>query len=202
MTKKIALFFSILLHPLLMPTLAIIIILYSGSYLSNIPVTAKKLLIILFISGTFLLPLLMIPLIYMRGIITDLQLSERKQRTVPLTVTLIFYLLTFFLFLRIPVYRFMHSFMLASVISVFITLIVNYRWKISIHMVGLGGLSAFLIAVSILLNINLFPYLILTILASGITGSSRLYLQAHSPKEIYSGYLLGGLVMTGCLMIF
>ena len=154
MTRKIALGFSILLHPLLMPTTGIAIILFSGSYLSNFPPAAKKLLIMLFSSGTLLLPLLMIPIFYMRGIVTDLQMHEKKQRIAPLAITLIFYLLTFFLFLRVPVYRFMHSFMLGSVLLVFITLIINYRWKISIHMVGLGGICAFILMISILQNIN------------------------------------------------
>ena len=202
MTRKIALGFSILLHPLLMPTTGIAIILFSGSYLSNFPPEAKKLLILLFTSGTLLLPLLMIPIFYMRGIITDFQMLEKKQRIAPLTISLIFYLLTFFLFLRVPVYRFMHSFMLGSALLVFLTLLINNYWKISIHMIGLGGLSSFLFVISVQQNINLFPYLILTTLASGIAGTSRLYLQVHTPAEVYSGYLLGGLVMMGCLAIF
>jgi hypothetical protein len=202
MSKKIALGFSILLHPLLMPTIGMAILLFSGSYISNIPLTAKKLLILLVSSGTFLLPALMLPLIYMRGMITDIQMTEKRQRTIPLAITLIFYLLTFFLFMRIPVYRFMHSFILGSVISVFITLVISHRWKISIHMVGLGGLSAFLLVISLLLKINLFPYFMITILASGIAGSSRLYLQIHTAEEVYSGYFIGGLVMMGCLLFF
>lgn len=202
MSRKIAWGFSILFHPLLMPTLGIAILLFSGSFISNIPPTAKKLLILLFGSGTLLLPALMIPLIYMRGMITNIQLNEKNQRITPLAITLIFYLLTFFLFLRIPVYRFMHSFMLASVLSVFITLLITYRWKISIHMVGLGGLSAFLLVISVLQSLNLFTFLLMTILASGIAGTSRIYLQVHTAKEVFTGYLVGGIVMTGCLLLF
>jgi hypothetical protein len=202
MNKKIALGFSILFHPLLMPTIGIAILLFSGSYISTIPLSAKKLLILLFSSGTFLLPALMMSLFYMQGTITDIQMAGKRQRITPLAITLIFYLLTFFLFLRIPVYRFMHSFMLSSVLAVIIILIVNYRWKISIHMVGLGGLSAFLLAISLIHGINLLPFLMIAILASGIVGTSRLYLQVHTTGEVYSGYLVGALVMVGCLLLF
>jgi hypothetical protein len=202
MTKKIALGFSLLLHPLLMPTIGIFILLFSGSYVSNIPYVAKKLLILLFISGTLIFPLLMIPFFYLRGIITDLNMSNHKERIAPLTVTFIFYLLTFILFLRIPVYRFMHSFMFGSVMVVFVTLVISYYWKISIHTIGLGGLTSFFLLISIFQHINLLPYLTLAILASGIAGSSRLYLQAHTIWQIVMGYILGGFVMSLCLILY
>jgi len=202
MARKIALGLSVLLHPLLIPTAGIIILLYSGSYISSISVSAKKMLILLFASGTLLIPAMMILLFYMRGLISDLHLVSFKERTTPLAITLIFYILTFFLFLKIPVYRFMHGFMLGSALSVLFTLLINFKWKISIHMIGMGGLTSFILMISVLQNINLFTFLVLTILASGLTGSSRLYLKAHTSGQVYSGYLLGFMVMGGCLLFY
>ena len=202
MLKKIALVFSIILHPLLMPTIGIAILLNSGSFPFEIPYSTKKILIILFCSGTCLLPLLMMPLFYMSRIISDIQLSVLKQRLLPISITLIFYLLTYLLMLRVPVYRFIHAFMLGSLLEVVVVLIISLKWKISIHMIALGGLTAFLFIFSFLHSINLFPYLILSIIASGIAGSSRLILNAHKPAEVYAGYVAGVIVMAGFLFLF
>jgi hypothetical protein len=148
------------------------------------------------------MPALMITLIYMRGMISDLQMRDQRDRMAPLAITLIFYILTFFIFLRIPVYRFMHSFMLGALLSVLFTLIISLKWKISIHMIGLGGITSFIIMISIFQHIDLLPFFILAILASGFAGSARLYLDAHTPGQVYSGYLIGLIVMAGCLTLF
>ena len=202
MFKKIALGFSIILHPLLMPTIGIAILLNSGSFPFEIPYSTKKILIILIFSGTCLLPLLMMPLFYINRIISDVQLSVLKQRLLPISITLIFYLLTYLLMLRVPVYRFIHAFMLGSLIEVVVVLIISLKWKISIHMIALGGLTAFLFIFSFLHSINLFPYLIMSVLASGIAGSSRLILNVHRPVEVYVGYVTGVIVMISFLFLF
>ncbi len=199
MLKKTALAFTVLLHPLFMPLAGILILLFSGSYVALLPLAARKLIILLFVSGTLLLPALMIPLAYFRG---DVLLQKQNERNIPLTLTLIFYLLTYFLFRKVPVYGFMHSFMLGALVSVFMALVINLRWKISLHMIGLGGLTAFLLMITLTRQINLFPWLLLSVLASGIAGTSRLYLEAHSPAQIYSGFILGSLSMAASMFLY
>ncbi len=199
MLKKTALVFTVLLHPLFMPLAGILILLFSGSYVALLPLAARKLIILLFVSGTLLLPALMIPLAYFRG---DVFLQKQNERNIPLTLTLIFYLLTYFLFRKVPVYGFMHSFLLGALVSVFLALIINLRWKISLHMIGLGGLTAFLLMITLTRQINLFPWLLLSVLASGIAGTSRLYLEAHSPAQVYSGFILGCLSMAASMFVY
>lgn len=199
MYKKTAVFFSILFHPLFMPLLGISILLFSGGYVSLLPLAAKKMILLLIATGTLLLPALMMPLAYFQG---DILMQKRFQRNIPLTLSFIFYLLTYLLFLKVPVYGFLHNFMLGSLSSVLVALFINLRWKISLHMIGLGGLTAFLFIVSFTNEINLFPFLILSILASGITGTSRLYLDSHTPAQIYAGFFAGFIAMSASLIIF
>jgi hypothetical protein len=197
--KKTALLFSFILHPLFMPLFGIVIVLFSGSYVTLLPLAAKKMIILLFATGTLLLPAIMLPLAYFRG---DILMQKQNDRNIPLVLSFIFYLITYVLFLKVPVYGFMHGFMLGAVASVFITLVINLRWKISMHMIGLGGLSAFLLIISITRQINLYPWLLISILASGIVGTSRLYLNSHSPAQIYVGYFVGCLTMFTSLLFF
>jgi hypothetical protein len=139
----------------------------------------------------------MMPLAYFRG---DFLMQKQNERNFPLVLSFIFYLLTYYLFLKVPVYGFLHSFMLGGVISVFMALIINLRWKISLHLIGLGALTSFLLMVSFTRQINLFPWLMVSVLASGIAGTSRLYLGSHSPAQIYTGYLVGWLSMSVSLL--
>jgi len=199
MIKRTAELFSILLHPLFMPLAGIAILLFSGSYVSLIPLPARKLILMLFASGTLVLPAIMMPLALFRG---DLMMKKQNDRSFPLAFTFIFYLLTYVLFLKVPVYSFLHNFMLGGVVSVLAALIINLKWKISLHMIGLGGLTAFLFIVSFSRQIDLFPWLLVSVLASGIAGTARLFLDSHSPAQIYSGYLTGFLVMAACIWLF
>jgi len=45
-------------------------------------------------------------------------------------------------------------------------------------------------------------YFILAVIASGLTGSSRLILDAHTEGQIYSGYLVGISIMAACLVLY
>lgn len=199
MLKKTAQLFSILLHPLFMPLAGIAILLFTGSYVSLLPMPAKKMIVLLFASGTVLLPAILFPLAYIRG---EILMQKQNERNIPLALSFVFYLFTYILFIKVPVYPFMHSFMLGGVACVFVALIINLQWKISLHMIGLGGLTAFLLVVSFTRQINLYPWLLLSVLASGIAGTSRLYLNLHSPAQIYLGYFTGALTMALCMLLF
>jgi len=198
MYRKTAIALSVLLHPLVMPLAGLSILFFSGSYVSFLPIEAKKLILILFASGTLILPALMIPLIYFRG---TLMMEKQNERNIPLALTFIFYLLTYILFLKVPVYNFLHNFMLGALLSVLASLIINLRWKISIHMIGLGGITAFLLISAFTRQINVMPWILVSILASGIAGTARLYLNSHTPGQIYMGYFAGILIMSASTLL-
>lgn len=202
MFKKIAQSFSWTFHPLLMPSVGIFMLMYTESYLSYIPEQARNMIILLTAIGTFVLPLLTIPVFLLQGKINSLQLDDRKERIYPMALTSIFYLLTFFLFQRIPVFKFLHAFILGAFFSVLAGTLISLKWKISAHMIGLGGLTGLVAMASIKLDINLYYSLIGIVIATGLTGTSRLYLEAHTPSQVYTGYVTGLLIMMLCLWIY
>ena len=197
MLKKSAQFFSVILHPILMPLIGISLLLFTGSFISFVPPQTKKLILLIFFTGTLLLPLIMLILLWFRGIISNMKLDERSERVFPYAMTFIFYLFTYFLLLRIPVYYIMRSFMLGGLVSLLILMALNFKWKISAHMTGIGGIAALILGISLRLYINLLPVFILTLLLAGILAASRLLLNAHKPVEVYVGFLLGFGVMMG-----
>lgn len=202
MLKRIAQSFSWFFHPLLMPTIGIIILMFTNSYVSFIPVQAKKMLIILTAIGTLILPALMVPLFVLQGKISNIHLDDRKERIYPLALTAIFYSLTFILFLRIPVFKLVHSFMLGALISVLAGFLISLKWKISTHMMGLGGLIALIMVLSFKLDIYLIYPLMGVLIAAGLAGSSRLYLKAHTEAQVYAGLGVGFLLVLGSLLVY
>lgn len=159
-------------------------------------------LIILTAIGTLILPALMIPLFLLQGKVSNMELDERKERLFPLALTFIFYLLTFILFLRIPVFKLIHSFMLGTSLSVLAGFLISLKWKISTHMIGLGGIAALVLILSFKLDIYLLYPLIGILVATGLTGSSRLYLKAHSELQVYTGFFTGLVLVLGSLLVY
>ena len=59
-------------------------------------------------------------------------------------------------------------------------------------MTGIGGLVAIVVVLGLkFTNFQVLYPLLLSLLLSGVVGSSRLYLDAHKPVEIYTGFIFG-----------
>lgn len=80
--------------------------------------------------------------------------------------------------------------------------LINFKWKISIHMIGIGGLTGVFIGLAINLSLNLTVMIGAFIALAGLVGFARLQLNAHKPSEIYAGYLIGVFIMSGLFLIF
>ena len=75
--------------------------------------------------------------------------------------------------------------------AIFGLVLVLFRIKISLHMLGLGGLLMFLIALSINYNLNLIYTISFFLAVIGLTATSRLHFKAHSMTELILGFLIG-----------
>ncbi|MDQ4141322.1 MAG: hypothetical protein M3142_12475, partial [Bacteroidota bacterium] len=82
--------------------------------------------------------------------------------------------------------------MVVITLAVFFTFAISYFWKISAHSVGMGGALGFIILLHTWQPEERTLYLVSgTILLSGIVLSARLALNAHTPSQVYTGFLLG-----------
>ena len=63
-------------------------------------------------------------------------------------------------------------------------------------MVGIGGFLGVLISLAYLINVDLTPYYIVTIIVAGMIGFARLFLNEHKPLQIYLGFFLGVIIQT------
>lgn len=202
MKKNLAKAITILFHPLLMPTLGVLIIFYSGSYISFLPEDIKRIILLVISANTFGLPLLMIPLFFQFGVIKSIAMETNKERVMPLSFTLIPYILSVYFLVKLPIPPTISAFMLGASLSVAFCLITSIWWKVSIHMVGIGGVVGFLIAFSIRLYTDVLIYIIAAVIVSGLLATARLYLKAHKPAQVYIGFIAGFFIMLLSILIF
>lgn len=140
---------------------------------------------------TFMLPVLNIYLMYKLKRIHSITLSNRNERTFPYIMTAIFYFGLFYLFYDLRIYQTIKIFIFCAGTAILLSALINLKFKISAHMVGLGGLIGMAFSLSLLFKYDTMFIIIAAILISGIVATARLYLNEHKPSEIYSGFFLG-----------
>jgi len=190
--KIIAKIISTLFHPLLMPVIGLMIIFNTDSYINYaIPIELKKAVLLLVGTSTFIIPLLISLLLLNRKLISSLEMETQKERVIPYAFTIIFYVFTLYMLKQAPIPPIIFNFVIGATLSVIIAFIINIKWKISAHMIGVGGLVGALICISIMLEIYITPYIIFGLLIAGLVGSSRLILKAHTQLQVYVGFVVG-----------
>lgn len=200
--KKLGPVVSIVFHPLMMPTLGMLLLLNSGTYISLLNPEAKRALMFVMALGTLLFPLMMIPILYYRNLLTSFQQNTREERLIPQLIILILYVITFVYFARLPLSRVIHGYVLATALTLAAVLILSIWFKICLHSAAMGGMAGLIIALIFLYETPLMGVLILALLAGGLTASSRLAMGAQRPFEVYGGYLLGFGVLVLTLLLY
>ena len=191
MGKNIAKVFSVLLHPLLIPSIGILILFNSGSILEYLPFQAKKIILLIVFVSTTILPLTFVPFFVFQKIIKNVQMENNRERLIPFFVTSILYFFCYYLLIRLGAPQTITKFVLVATTTVLVLFLLSFKWKISAHMIGIGGLTGALILISFQLKVNLEYFIILAIIFSGLLGYSRLKLRTHKPYQIYVGWLTG-----------
>ena len=182
---------SIVFHPLLITVYGILIIFSAPTLIGYIPFTVKKILLIIIVINNLFLPLSLIPYFKFRNIISSWFIEKRQERIVPLLTTSFFYSVTGFITFRFHIPEFIKSFLITVAFLAISVTVINFWWKISIHSTGAGALAALVVILSIKMHTPLIWFLIAVILTAGLIMSARLWLNSHTPREVWTGFLLG-----------
>lgn len=181
---------STILHPIVIPTLGTFFyfILVSQSFQRKQQLIVLGLIFVI----TYIIPLLSLILLKSLGLIDSFHVKTIRERRFPiLFMIVLFYLLGNFI-LKIPALRDLGFLFYGTSLSlVGIYLLFNLKLKSSLHLVSMGNAIGFFIIVSNLYYISLLPVIMILFLLSGLLASSRLHLQAHTPKELFLGFSLG-----------
>jgi hypothetical protein len=193
---------SVIFHPLLIPVYGLVIIFSAPTLFGYLPFNVKKLLFLIILVNNVFLPLSLLPFFIHQNIISSWTITERKERNIPLIITTLLYCTTSFIVFRFPIPVFLKSFIFsAAFISLIVTLI-NFRWKISLHSVGVGALISLVLILSLKMLTPLEWYLVPAVIVGGLVLSARLKLNLHSPAEVWTGLFLGFFGLSLFMMFF
>lgn len=145
---------------------------------------------------SFVFPVMNIYVLVKLKRIPGLTLSNQKDRTFPYLVTSLFYFGLYYLFMDTTIWPSIKLFIIGGGVAILLTALINLKYKISAHMVGIGGLLGGILSVSYLIQFNMTLFYIVIIVVAGLIAFARLFLQEHRPSQIYLGFLLGLFVQT------
>ncbi|MBC7864913.1 MAG: hypothetical protein IAF38_18200 [Bacteroidia bacterium] len=190
--KATANIFSIIFHPSLLPTWLVFIILFFVNRDLRLEDSAKKLVF----TGTFffftgILPVINVLILQRFGYITNLQMEDRKERTMPYTIGLVYYGGLFYLIYNSDLPDFFKALVATGFLLILFTLIVNLKWKISAHAIGAGGFAAAMFSYSWVEQHSMLLWICLAFFVAACSCFARLYLKKHSPQQVYLGFLGG-----------
>ncbi len=190
--KQVAKFISVLFHPLFMPVYGLWVLFSLNSFLTHqLPYEMKLLLLAIIFVLTALVPAIFMFFLKSAGYISSLTIENKSQRTIPYLITLLFYASAYFSLIRNEVPQVIIVFILGACAIIITTMLINFIWKISAHMMAMGALVGAVYAMGLRFDLNTVFVLLLTVLISGWVGFARLALKAHTPAQTYIGFILG-----------
>lgn len=196
MENKIAKVISYLFHPIFLPVYCLLFLFNLKAYFTFEIVFKARLVMLAFVAvTTIIFPMIIIYLMKRQGYIQNLHMENLRERRLPYMIVVIFYFLTYNMFRQMELPSMFTNYMLGATVLLIIVTVVNFWWKISTHMIGIGGVFGVITGIAIKLDLDLMFIIMMVTVLSGIIGYSRLKLDAHKPSEIYTGFITGALVM-------
>jgi hypothetical protein len=190
--KHVSQFLSYLFHPLLIVSYATAVYFFRIPSDFNEGSTVLPFIILgMIVTGTVLLPSLSTLILSRMGKISSMQMDGQEERNWPLLLTAMIYFACYYGMSSRQVPAFVQLFLLGAGASMVFALLINLKWKISLHMIGAGGMCGG-IAGFLLASGNGDPQLVATLfLMAGALGTARIFLGAHSPAQVFAGFGIG-----------
>lgn len=193
---------SAVFSPIIMPTYAVALGIRL-TYLYTLPVETVWSVIGWTFGFTAIAPVLAIFVMMKLGIVTDSGLNKQGERMWPYIITSLCYIgcALFLRHLHAPAWLYM--FAVGGAIVSLINMAVNFRWKISGHGAGMGGMVAMLIFLAYH-GLNAWPmegWIFAGLIAAGLTGTARLILERHTLMQVAAGFANGFICVWAALSI-
>ncbi|MGY6648898.1 hypothetical protein [Wenyingzhuangia sp. IMCC45574] len=189
MEQKIAKILSYLLHPILLPTYAVL------GYLQGLPIpiseAQKFLVLFIIVGGSFLVPLLTLIVLRITGQVKSNDAKTIQERKFPVLIMIFNYLFlarvleNFWQFKELTILAY------ATATGLCIAWVFLYtKIKISLHMLGISSVLSFVLIYGANYEYPVF-LIALIVFLSGALATARLLLKAHNYKEILIGTGVG-----------
>ena len=182
---------SYLLHPILMPIIVLYIGINNVDYFYLIFHNYSNTLYLIISAFTMVLPLISAILFVKLGRVESLEMRKRKERRGPLFISILIMIIGFPIFYSIAkLSPHLSAIYISSIILLFFSFLIKIRWKISLHMLGIGGATGTFIALNYIFG-GIYYFIFLFFALSGLLAFSRLDQKAHNESQVYVGFVLG-----------
>ena len=176
--KKFSKIISMIINPLLVAPLSFAIIIYLDDSLGM-----KHIFFFISVLFTNILPLITIYYFIQLGKVSSFDAPIKEQRIELLAIAAIYNAVGFIFLWHMGAPQIVNGLMFCYAVNTAIVWRITMAWKISIHMIGLGGPI-----VALWLAGYEYPLLMGSILVT--VGASRLFLKAHTFSQIIVGMIL------------
>lgn len=186
---------SWVLHPFVLPVYMIVLLLTATTF-ALYPANVKFYLLWVVVLYAVIIPILALGVLRSLGRISDFRVDDRRERLLPLLVGTVCYVLCAVTISKIPSVVFLRKFMVAAACCEAMCFAVSLRWKISLHLTGMGAAVALLVVMNVAGVGNMMVPLMVAILCAGALASARLYLGCHNGQQVLAGFCGGFAVAT------
>ena len=191
--KLLAHLVSYVLHPLFIPTYFFLYLMQVLPF-EFVGITDWQLKMRLFSVAwlTAFFPAFAVFLLWRLKLSDSIFLRTQKERIIPYVITMFFYWWMYYLsrnFTDQPIA--LKFFYLGIFVASAIGMTVNNFMKVSLHAMGIAGLTTAVILVSVFYPVNNAVWVLLAVLLTALVISARLVVSDHTKKELIVGLLIG-----------
>ena len=181
---------SYIFHPLFVPVIGTLTYFAITPKYSPIEMQGSTILPIFIL--TVIIPIISFYILRNLGVIYTVFLSDISERKYPLYINLALLLMILLKVLPNNYISEVYFYFAGLTIATLTTLLLLFlKFKSSIHLMGIGSVWMYLIALSFHFEVNIILAISITTLIAGLVASSRLYTKAHSKIEIITGLIIG-----------
>ncbi len=181
---------SYVFHPIVFSILAAL--LYFIALPSHIAKQSEYFVLILIFLATYVTPILLLAFLKGFKMIHSYHLESINERKFPTLFMIVLFGLLGKKLLEIQALELLAYSFFACALALFcVYLLFFVNLKTSLHTLSIAGLIGFTCVVSYQYKLNLLLPLMVLFLLAGVISTARLKLEAHQPKEVYIGFIIG-----------
>ena len=190
--NKLVNLISYIFHPMFMLTYLTAYFLYTNNYFAFFMSPAKKLFLMgAVIIFSVILPILNMALLKKLGYIKSMQAKQANERFMPYISTITLYVGLIYILHDLAIPYFFKQLIIVSVVVIGIDFLINFFTKISAHTSAVGGCLGVIYFYQYISTSGDIKPVCLCLLVAGLIGFARLYLNEHTPKQVYGGFIVG-----------
>jgi hypothetical protein len=199
--KKILPFFSYLFHPIFIPSQATAF--FFLFHIADYKIELITAFLIQISAVTIIIPMALYFLLRYLGKVDSIMIANTDQRKIPLIFQSFLIILLLRKSISLEYYPELHFFFLGALFStLFAAGLLYLKTKASLHMLAISSLTVFVFGLNMHLQMNNIYIVPFMLFMNGFVASSRLVMQAHTPKELMIGLLVGSIPQLAFLFLW